>query len=465
MARLNRISSLLVLLLGAAVLTGCAHFESKPLDVAQTASDFDARTLDISELRAFVETNAGPVSVWPPTQWNFEQLALAAIFLHPSLDVARAELKSVRASKITAGARPNPTVGVMPEYNFTPESGASPWIAAIQFDIPIETAGKRGLRIARAEQLSEAAKLRLGTLAWEIRSGVRVALLDLADALKRAELLESQVVAQQCVLAALEIKFANGAANANDLAPTRIGLARSRSEITHERVRAEEARARLATAVGLPVKSLPPNTALLLDLSTDASLASNEARCRALTSRTDLLSALAEYAAAESALKLEIRKQYPDAHLGSGYQFDQGENKWALGLTVEVPVLNQNQGRIAEAAGKRREAGAHVLALQAKIAGDVDRALTAWRGAQSRVATLEDVRAAQQARVASLKAQFDAGAIESLDVLIAETELIADKLLQWEVQRQVQRAFGELEDALQRPLTFDLSANPRLAQP
>src|SRR5213594_1178254 len=109
--------------------------------MARTASEFDAGTLDTSELRAFVETNLGPVSAWPPAQWNFEQLTFVALFRHPKLDLARAELASVRAAEITAGARPNPTVGFTPEYTFNPVGAASPWIATIQFDLPIETAG------------------------------------------------------------------------------------------------------------------------------------------------------------------------------------------------------------------------------------------------------------------------------------------------------------------------------------
>ncbi len=144
------------LALAAWLAGGCAHFEPRPLDVAKTASDFDQRRLDAPELRAFLEANLSPVAAWPLPQWTFEQLAVAALFYHPKLDVARAQLASARAAEITAGARPNPTVGVTPEYNFNAASGVSPWIATVQFDVPIETAGKRGHRIERARQLSEA---------------------------------------------------------------------------------------------------------------------------------------------------------------------------------------------------------------------------------------------------------------------------------------------------------------------
>jgi outer membrane protein TolC len=230
-------------------------------------------------------------------------------------------------------------------------------------------------------------------------------------------------------------------------------------------VAAEEARARLATALGVPLRLLPPTSALRLEIVSDASVTSEEAQRRALTSRADLLAALAEYAAAESALKLEVHKQYPDIHLGTGYQFDQGENKWALGLNVELPVLNRNQGFIAEAKAKRHEVGVRVLALQGGILGELDRALAVWRGAQSRITALDAVRGAQQRRLASLKTQFDAGAAEALDVLIAEAELVGDELLQQEAQTKALRAFGDLEDAVQRPLQPNFTMNPRLAQP
>ncbi len=476
---------------------GCAHFDPKPLDVARMADDFDARTLDTPELRAFIETNRGPVSVWPPAAWNFDQLTLAALFLHPRLDVARAELASVRAAEITAGARPNPTVGVTPEYNFNPAGGVTPWIAGVQFDLPIETAGKRGHRLAKARQLSDDARLRIGTVAWEIRSGVRAAWLDLHDAGQRAELLSRQLTAQQRTLAALETKFSLGAATTSDLAPARLARARTRKELADARVLSDEARARLASAIGLPLKSLPPSTAFkfanaAMDVGTteatqrapsplggeragvraDSAFTptpppfnSPTARHRALTSRTDLLASLAEYAAAETALQLEVAKQYPDLHLGTGYQFDQGENKWALGLSAEIPVLNRNRGPIAEAQARRAEAAARVLALQARIIGDVDRALAAWHGAQTRSGAMEEVRAEQQARVQSLQTQLQAGAVESLDVLAAEAELAADELFHWEARIKELRALGELEDAIQFPLTPDLSLNPRRSAP
>ena len=94
-----------------------------------------------------------------------------------------------------------------------------------------------------------------------------------------------------------------------------------------------------------------------------------------MQNRPDILASLSEYAAAQSAVQLEIAKQYPDVHLGPGYEYDQGQNKWALGLSVELPVRNRNQGPIAEAQAKREEAAARFIDLQARVIAEIDRAL------------------------------------------------------------------------------------------
>ena len=81
-----------------------------------------------------------------------------------------------------------------------------------------------------------------------------------------------------------------------------------------------------------------------------------EVRRQALLNRADVRGALAEYAASQSALQLEIANQYPDLHLGPGYAWNTGnagDNEWELGLTVTLPVLNHNQGPVAEAEAKR----------------------------------------------------------------------------------------------------------------
>lgn len=456
-----------LLALAACLLAGggCARFEPRPLAIATSADSLEQRRLDSPDLRAFLETNLGPVASWPLPRWSFEQLALAALQYHPRLELARTQLAEARAAQVTAGARPNPSIRAAPAYTANAASGVSPWLAIVEFDVPIETAGKRKHRLERAHHLADASRLEVVSAAWEIRSTLRAAWLDLSDAVQQAHLLARQQAAHQRVLDALEAKLNAGAATAAEAAPARLAVARAASDLADARARLPEAQAALAAALGIPRANLPPVETLAADTPPLPLPSPAEARRRALTARADLLALLAEYAAAEADLKLEIARQYPDLHLGPGYEFDQGENKWALGVSLELPVLHQNQGPIAEAQARRAAAAARVHARQTRILAELDRATAASQGAESRQAALAVLRSAQQARLASLQAQFKAGAAEALDLRLAEAEAAADDLREWNARLQSLRARGALEDAVQFPLSPEVHFPPRPTPP
>jgi outer membrane protein TolC len=151
-------------------------------------------------------------------------------------------------------------------------------------------------------------------------------------------------------------RFRAGTASPVEITTARIALSKALVELQNLQRRAAEASARVGEAIGVPARALHnividfPSTA-----PTDTDLASSEMRTQALQTRPDILAALAEYAASQSALQLELAKQYPDLHLGTGYQWDQGEHKWSLGLAMDLPVVNRNQGPIAEAEANGRK--------------------------------------------------------------------------------------------------------------
>src|SRR5574341_439976 len=146
------------------VSAGCVSFQPKPIVPTQTASAFKARTLDNPGLKAFLEANLHhELTPWPMKSWDFSLLTLAAFYYHPDLDVARAKWGVAEAGVITAGGRPNPSLGLSPQYNVNAITGLSPWTLGLTLDIPVETAGKRGYRVAQAKHRSEAARLSIAT--------------------------------------------------------------------------------------------------------------------------------------------------------------------------------------------------------------------------------------------------------------------------------------------------------------
>ena len=438
-----------------ALAAGCAHFTPQPPAPERTAAALEARSLTTPEFQVFLHTNlSGRLLPGAPMAWDFEELFLAAVYFHPSLEVARADWAVARGGERTAAGRPNPTVSAVPGYDLTPQ-GATPWFPALTFDVPIEVAGKRGYRRAQAKQLSEAARWNIAAAAWQVRAGLRTAWLDLAAARARESRLAAQLALQEQVVTSLEQRQAAGALAATELLPARIARDKTRLDWLEAKRQAGEALTKVAEAVGVPVAALGGLTldARLAEAPTAALPgADGEARRQALLGRADIRSALAAYEATQAALQLEIAKQYPDLHLGPGYQFDQGDHKISLSLTAELPILNQNQGPIAEAGAKRAAAAARLLALQAHVIADLDRAEAAATAARAQLAALDGLSAAQQKQQAAVAAQVAAGAADPLDLLTTRLELGLSELARLEGRVKLQAALGALEDAWQQPL-------------
>ncbi len=436
------------------LLAGCAAYTPKPLVPSETLSRFESRTLDDPGLKEFIERNRPrDLPAWPPAQWDLRLLTLAAFYYHPDLDVARAEWGTAKAGVIAAGQRPNPRAGFNPAYNASSTSGISPWIFGFSLDVPLETAGKRGYRVARAGHLAQAARLDIAAAAWKVRSRLRARMLELDAAVQAAALRDRQRAIQEKLVLALEKRLAAGEVALPEVTRARISRDQTVLLLRDARKRTAEARVAVAVAIGVPAAALDGH-----DVSFDfvnelpADLPPADVRRKALLNRPDVLASLAEYEAAQSYLQLEIARQYPDIHPGPGYTWDQGDSKWSLGLSITLPVLNRNEGPIAGAEARRTESAARFTALQARVIGESDRALAGYRESLKKLEAADALLASQRSRRQSAEAMFHAGEADRLALLGARLELETGALARLEALAGVQRALGLLEDAVERPL-------------
>ena len=431
----------------------CVRYHARPIVPARVQEDFEARRLDSPELGAFLLAN-NEAETWPPAAWDLKSLTLAALYYHPDMDIARAQWGVARGGRITAGERPNPILNPIIGYNVTsPTSEVTPWIPEVALELTIETAGKRGIRIAEARHLAEAARWQILSMAWDVRSRLRGALLEVYAAGEMEALLADQEKLQTEFVRLLELQRDAGEVSTYDLTQARVALDASRlAAIEAARVK-EDAMSRLAGALGLARRALEGIT-----LSFDAfrglkpDFPAGEIRRHAVLNRSDILAALSEYEASQSALKLEIAKQYPDIDLGPDYQLDQTDSKWTLGLGLVLPIFSRNRGPIAEAMASREESAARFLALQSQVIGELDAAVEDCRAAvlKSRAADEMVANLAGQERAA--RAQRELGEISKLEFLGIQLELNAGAQARLEALTQAQEAVGRLENAAQSPL-------------
>lgn len=447
--------ALLSLGIATVLLPGCVSFEPRPLSPADKASAFEARRLTDPGLKQFLEQNLQhEVTPWPPAAWDLPLLTLAALYYNPDLAVVRAQWQAAQAATVTAGARPNPSLSTSAQYNAT-TAGISPWTWGLGLEFPIETAGKRGYRLARAEHVSEAARQQLASAAWDTRSRLRASLVNAYGARRREDVLNRQLKLQEDYVGWLDHRLAGGTVAAFEVTQAHLALDRTRLALHQVRRQAAEARAAVAAALGVPVEvveSLPLSLTAFDYPPFTGGLVPDEVRREALQSRPDLLGALASYAAAESALQLEIAKQYPDLRLGPGYTFDQGDNKWSLGLSLVLPVFHNNQGPIAEAEARRTEAEAHFVALQARVINEIERVTEGYQLALKELDTAEALLTAARERLQLQRGRLKGGEAQQAYLLNALLELESAALARAEALVRAQQAFGALEDAVHRPL-------------
>jgi outer membrane protein, heavy metal efflux system len=443
----------IVPLFAVLLLAGCAmqRYQPSPIVAGATASQFESRTLADDGLRSFEEKNQSPLASWPPRTWNLQTLSLAALYFNPALELARARLARADAATVTAGARPNPTLGLSPGI-------PSPYLLTLDFAFPIETGGKRGYRIQSARNLDQAARFDLADSAWSVLSGARLALLNYLLASRSLELVRSEEQVRGDQVKILEQIQSAGEIPRLDVDLARIEL--SKSEVTQRAAEGQSAEAEtaLAAAIGVPVAGIRGAQFLWPDLDTPPSpesFFSAEIQRDAVLNRLDVRRSLAQYAAAEADLQLEIAKQYPDINIGPGYTFEETHSFFTVGISSVIPLFNRNQGPIAEAEARRKEAAAAFLQTQAQVVAKSERALAVYTAALRELAEAQSLYQLQEMQLQTVQQAIRAGADNRLSLDGVQIQLSVLARARLDALGRAQRALGDLEDAVQRPLDHD----------
>lgn len=454
-----------ILSIGAA-LSGCAHYSARPLSPERLATAFADRSLDDPGLRdslaLHLPERAGD---WPRQSWNRADLLLAMLYFNDTVAADRASLAVVAAGRRTARQRPNPTATLLTEYanegnqltEFASQHGGAPlWLWGLTPDLPLDIGTRRRARIAVADLTTEQARYDFLETVWKERVALRRALLDWLLTQKETAVLERVHADREAQLEMARRRLAAGAASRGDLDRLVADAVSDEQRLHDARRRMSAAQSAVAATIGVPVKSVESIGVRWDDIERpqdvpDGSL--DHWRDEALLERSDVHSAVVGYSVAEEDLRLEVAKQYPQVHIGPAYTWDHGVHRLQFNLSMELPILNQNQGPIGEAEARRTLAGARLEAVVASAYEEIDAAMRQWRLALARVADARGpvYQAAEQIYAATERG-FDAGSTDRTELVAARVARSLAELQILEAVRTAQEAFLALEDALRRPL-------------
>jgi outer membrane protein TolC len=440
----------------AVALAGCTRFayQPKPVDAATVETQFEARRLDAPEVRDYLAAQGFDTATWPPAVWTLPQLSAAAVRLHPEIALARARARQAAAETATSKTPLPWLLTGRPEYNTKETGGERPWGLGAIVGLPLDLGGKRAIRTEQLERLEASVALDVAVASWRIRSRLRRHATDLHVAERTLAAAGVEHDARVALLALTEKRERVGYASRGDVATLRVRAAESELAVARARIRREQALAGVAEAVGVPLAQIE---AVRLDVASGFDAAPPPPPARsvqrdALTHRIDLRRKLADYAVAESGVKLEVARQYPDVTVAPGWFWDADENIWSVALLALVPPRARIKASIHEAES-RREVEAHAfVALQAAVIQEAAGAAARYRHAWDTRALAQRQVADAAARRGRVERQFDAGHADRVDLAQARLDSALAERVAVGAMLELAQALAALEDAVQRPL-------------
>lgn len=333
------------LLMGGAALSGCVAYRSEPLDGAQFAAAVQERRLGAG----------APTEDSRPAEVSLDELSRLALVLNPELRRARLQAGVAQASADEAGRWIDPVVGGELLRILDPDPGQTRGIYGLSLSFTIPVSGRLGVEKARAEAEHRAALLRVWEQEQRLLRDVRAAWAELVEAGEAREAV-AESREQLATIADLGERLRDaGEILAGDAAAFRAAEVERSIAVGDQEARVRQAHREVARLAGL-------STATLF-----VARSSDEAEMPALDGsdfsvpaarNPHVLLAEADYLVAEQALRLAVRKQYPDIELGPLAGREDGQDRFGFGFSMPVPVLDGNRREIAEREAEREVARA-----------------------------------------------------------------------------------------------------------
>lgn len=402
------------------VAGGCQSYERKPLDLAAAREAWLARSPSDDTARAFAErlgrAEATGAPFDPSDGLTLAEAEPVALVFNRELRLARLEANVTQATADFAGLWDDPVAGV--DIERIVSGVPDPWVVAGTIGLTIPISGRLEVEKERAGAQHAAELQRVAAKEWATRAALRELWIEWSAQTHRVNLATDLIERLRLVAALADRQERAGVLSRIDARLFRVELAGSEAELIASRARVRELELQVRDVLGLapqaPVRLVETVVFAARDGASQWSVEALE------PGNLELSAIRSEYEAAEQALRLEVREQYPDLTIGPGFGTDQGDERVLLGIRLPIPLWNRNRQGVAEAAAAREVARGRFESLYERLGSRLAIAQTrheAGRAMREAVETgvlpLADEQDAEVRRVAEL------GRVDSLLLLQA----------------------------------------------
>lgn len=381
------------------------------------------------------------------------QRALAA---NPRLTAAERDVGIASGQSIQTRALPNPELSYEHDNGFGSGAyrGTRAAESTLQISQLVELFGKREARIAAGRAALDAAAMQRSAVRIEVLSETAIAFLTVLGAQNRIRIFDEQVAALERLTPLLRRRVEAGASS-----PAETG----RAEVAADLVKADRARAGTALAsarreLAILMGDVAPRfPAVSGRFDTTGRPPSFKTVVAAIDANPQLMRWTAIYAQRNAELLSARLKPYPDVRVSAGWRHynETGDNAVRLGISVPLPVFDDNAGNVIAARENLAKARAEEAANKATLIALAGRAYDALQGALQEIAVLR-ASAIPKARQAgeAIRDGYAQGRFTLLEVLDAEATLAQARLREQEALQSFHVAVATIEGLVGNPFTL-----------
>jgi cobalt-zinc-cadmium efflux system outer membrane protein len=317
-----------------------------------------------------------------PRSISLAQALEHALAANPRLTAAERDIGIATGLKVQAGALPNPDLSF--ELDNALGSGRYRGLRSAETNLQlsqlVELGGKREARLA----VGEAA---IGTAVWqrratrlEVLSETAIAFITLVSAQRRIEIFDEQISSLDQLIPLLQRRVQEGASSPAET--LRAQVAADLFRVDRERAKTQLATARRDLAI-LMGDSSPRFGDAVGRLASIGQPPPFQSVLQAIEANPQLMRWTAVTAQRNAELILARLKPIPDVHLAAGWRHFQDTNDDAvrLGVSIPLPVFDQNTGNVIAAEQALAKTGAEHAINKLVLISIAGRAYDALNGA------------------------------------------------------------------------------------
>ena len=435
-----RVGFALAALLGA--LVGCTQPKVVSMAPERRALGSDLLTYEAPKSPAVHEGLKTPVEE-PDGGLALRRALALALMSNPELAAFSWEVRAAEARVIQAKLPPNP------ELEFSVEefagSGALTGFKAAEFALQlsqvIELGGKRVKRTQVAQYERDLSAWDFEVKRLDVFTQTAQAYIEALAAQKRLEVAESTLRLAERMHEIVTERVKSGKVSPLEQSQAEVILSTSRIEAERSRRELATVRRSLAASWG---STEPKFSHVEGDLEAMADVPTFDQIARHVAQNPDIARWAAEVALRRAGLTLATSKRIPDLAVGAGAQHfnESDDNSALLGVSLELPIFDRNQGGILEARYLVARSRQEQRAVEVRVKTELYRAHQTLALAHSEALTLrQGALAPAQRAFEAAQEGYRQGKWAHLEVLDAQRTL-------FEVQRQYINALAAYHKAV-----------------